>query len=113
MLPSRSSAPLSERIMLIQRKPFDVIQAQLNAYNTRNIAAFLSVFHEDAEVSELGSNMPSMKGKSEIAARYAELFAKSPNLYSHIVNRTVFGRVVIDLEDIVGRNGTLSRARHL
>jgi hypothetical protein len=95
------------------RKAFDVVQAQLDAYNTRNIDAFLDLFHEDIEISELGSKTSPIIGKVAIEARYKDLFANSPGLHSDVVNRTVFGHVVIDLEHITGRNGSVEPYRIL
>ncbi len=99
--------------MPTHQTPFEIVQAQLEAYNARDLVAFLKLFHDEAEVGELGSGSSASKGKQAIEARYAALFANSPNLHSHIVNRTVFGRVVIDLEEIEGRNGSAELYRVL
>jgi hypothetical protein len=92
--------------MNIDRLPFDVVQAQLDAYNARDLDAFCSVFADNAEIYELGIKTPATSGKSAIRARYSELFARSPELLSVVVNRTAFGRAVIDHERITGRNGS-------
>ena len=86
--------------------PSDIVQRQLDAYNGRDIEAFLSVFADDAVAGELGAAAPSMVGKGQIRARYAELFANSPKLYSEVVTRTCFAHAVVDLERITGRNGS-------
>lgn len=85
--------------------PTQIAQRQLDAYNSRDIEAFISVFHEEAEVFELGQTLPRMKGKADIQKQYADLFAHSPGLHAHIVNRTVLGNTVIDFEQITGRLG--------
>jgi hypothetical protein len=94
------------------RNPVDVVQAQLDAYNARDLRAFLDVFHEQAEIGELG-RPPAAAGKSAIAMRYEELFTSSPDLHSHLVSRTVFERAVVDLEDVSGRNGSTAVYRVL
>jgi len=86
--------------------PSDVVQRQLDAYNTRDLEAFLSVFADDAQATELGAKAPTMIGKAQLRSRYAELFANSLALYSEVVTRTSFAHVVIDLERITGRNGS-------
>ena len=86
--------------------PAEVVQRQLDAYNSRDLDAFLATFHDEAKVFGLGAETPSFAGKAAIAQRYQELFDRSPDLHSVVVNRTAFGRAVIDLERITGRNGS-------
>ena len=89
-----------------QSSPADVVQRQLEAYNGRDLEAFLATFHDEAKDFGLGAEAPSFAGKPAIGQRYQELFDRSPELHSVVVNRTVFGRAVIDLERITGRNGS-------
>ncbi len=86
--------------------PSDIVQRQLDAYNARDIEAFLAVFADDAQAFELGAATPTMVGKSQLRSRYIELFANSPRLFSEVVTRTCFAHVVIDLEHVSGRNGS-------
>lgn len=86
--------------------PSDIVQRQLDAYNARNIEAFLGVFADDAQATELGATAPTMVGKAQLRSRYGELFANSPGLRSEVITRTCFAHVVIDLERITGRNGS-------
>ncbi len=86
--------------------PLDVVQAQLEAYNRRDIDAFCALFAEDAQLFDLGAAAPSTAGTAAIRARYQQLFDHSPQLHSAIVNRTALGRVVVDLETVTGRNGS-------
>lgn len=88
------------------KHPVDIVQQQLEAYNRRDIEAFIALFADDATVSELGAGTPSISGKEQIRERYRSLFSKSPALHSHLVNRTAFARVVVDLEQITGREGS-------
>jgi len=85
--------------------PEAVVQRQLDAYNARDLEAYLAVFAEDAEAFELGNPEPTMRGKAAIRARYADLFARSPNLHAKLVNRIAYARAVVDHERIVGRMG--------
>jgi hypothetical protein len=87
-------------------EPTQIVQKQLDAYNRRDIDAFIAVFAEDACGYELGSTTPMLSGKAAIRARYEQLFANSPKLHSDVVTRVALGRTVIDLERIIGRNGS-------
>lgn len=82
-----------------------VVQRQLEAYNARDIEAYAACFADDAQGFDLGVPTPTLDGKAAIRARYAELFARSPQLHSTVVNRTAFAGVVIDYEHITGRLG--------
>ena len=86
--------------------PADIVQAQLEAYNPRDLDAFCDLFSADAEIFELGASAPSSAGIGAIRARYAELFAQSPLLHSTVLTRTALGRAVVDLERITGRLGS-------
>lgn len=85
--------------------PTEVVQRQLDAYNARDIDAFAAVFADDAELFDLGNPTPTTVGKAAIRARYQALFDASPKLHSMVLNRTAFGHVVVDLEQITGRMG--------
>jgi hypothetical protein len=89
-----------------ERSPVDVVQAQLEAYNCRDIDRFCALFAEDAQLFELGATNPATVGKPAIRARYQALFDQSPNLLSVVHNRSTIGRAVVDLERITGRNGS-------
>jgi hypothetical protein len=86
--------------------PTSIVQRQLDAYNQRDLDAFMALFAAEACGYELGSPTPTMNGKAEIRARYQQLFANSPHLHSRVVTRVAIGRTVVDLESITGRNGS-------
>jgi hypothetical protein len=87
-------------------EPTRIVQQQLEAYNCRDIEAFIGVFAEDACGYELGSTTPMLIGKAAIRARYEQLFASSPKLHSAVLTRVALGRTVVDLERISGRHGS-------
>ncbi|MCH8545246.1 MAG: nuclear transport factor 2 family protein [Cryomorphaceae bacterium] len=82
----------------------EVVQKQLEAYNAKNLEAFVAVFHPEAALYNLGSDKPIAKGKAELMEVYGRLFEQSPNLRSDVVSRTVIGSKVMDYEVITGRN---------
>ena len=87
------------------RSPVEVAQAQLDAYNARDLEKFCAQFAEAAQIFELGAAAPATSGLPAIRERYRQLFANSPALHSAIVARVNLGRVVVDVEKITGRNG--------
>ncbi|MDZ4161106.1 MAG: nuclear transport factor 2 family protein [Burkholderiales bacterium] len=78
--------------------PEVVIQRQLDAYNAKNLDAWLGTYAPDARQFELGGQLLA-QGHAQIRARTAPRFAE-PNLHAKLLRREVFGNVVIDHEDV-------------
>jgi hypothetical protein len=89
------------------RNPTETVQLQLEAYNRRDLEVFVSLFAANAEVFDLGASAPTLSGVEAIRRRYEEVFLASPDLHSEVLNRTALQRVVVDLERITGRLGSL------
>lgn len=81
-----------------------VIDAQLKAYNARDIEAFLATYSEYVEVYEYGHDRPFAVGKDQLRVSYGAMFAKSPNLKAEVSKRIVQGHRVIDHETAYGIN---------
>lgn len=94
------------------KHPAAVVEAQLQAYNGKNLDAFIELFHEEASLWALGAEQASAEGKDAIRELYERLFIASPALHSEVINRTVIGNRVIDYELITGRLGS-DEALHL
>lgn len=76
--------------------PADVVQAQLDAYNRKDIDALLATYAVDAEQYLLhGERMAT--GHAEMRPRFLARFAE-PDLHAELCSRTVFGQIVIDVE---------------
>ena len=88
------------------RSAFEVAEAQLDAYNARDLDRFCAQFADDAQIFELGAPTPSTAGLPAIHDRYRQLFENSPGLHSTVVSRATLGRIVVDVESIAGRNGS-------
>lgn len=84
---------------LLPDTPTDLAQRQLNAYNARDIDAFLEPYADDVEIYNLPSELTS-KGKDEMRKRYAGMFANTPVLHCELVNRMVVNNTVIDHERV-------------
>ncbi len=86
--------------------PEQVVQANLDCYNRRDIDGFMSYFSPDIKMYNFTDNSVTIDGLEQYRKVYKELFDLSPNLYSTIVKRIVFDNKVIDHESIVGRRGS-------
>jgi hypothetical protein len=81
--------------------PLAVVQAQLDAFNAKDIDALMRAYAPDAEQFALhGERLAS--GEGEIRPRYVARFAE-PDLHARLLSRTAMGNVVIDLE-LITRN---------
>jgi hypothetical protein len=84
---------------LIIESPEAVVQRQLNAYNARNIDAFLDTYSDDIEIYNFPAEL-LMKGKEKMRERYSSLFSNVTNLYCDLTNRIIKGNIVIDHEKV-------------
>ena len=82
---------------LVTESPEAVVQRQLNAYNARDLDAFLATYADSVTLYDF-PNQLVMEGTSEMRSRYRALFEEVPNLYAQIKNRIVLGNKVIDQE---------------
>jgi len=87
------------------QSPSEVAEAQLKAYNAKDIDAFMAVFSEDVTLWNLGDSLPWSSGSTRTREIYSNLFNSSPDLNSEVLSRTVIGNKVLDYERITGRKG--------
>jgi hypothetical protein len=83
----------------------EVVDANLAAYNARDIDGFMRWFTDDVEVIDQKTGAVAMRGLAEVRRAYAALFEASPALHSRIRQRTVVGGFVVDHEHVTGRAG--------
>jgi heme-degrading monooxygenase HmoA len=81
--------------------PRAVVQAQLDAYNAKDIEGLLGTYAPDAEQYALHGERLA-KGHDEIRARFLARFAE-PDLKATLLGRSVAGNFVVDHE-VVTRN---------
>ncbi len=81
--------------------PEILAQKQLNAYNARDIEAFLEPYADDVEIYTFPNTLRT-KGKEEMRKSYDSYFQKTPKLHCEIKNRIIQGNTVIDKEYITG-----------
>jgi len=85
---------------VVDDTPAALAQRQLEAYNRRDIDAFLAVYNDDVEVYDYPGRLV-YRGKEAMRARYLKRF-EATNLHCDLLHRIVRGNVVIDDERVVG-----------
>jgi len=78
-----------------------VVARQLDAYNARDIDAFMAIWHADAEYFEHPAKLLA-RGVDDIRARHLVRF-KEPDLHGRLIARMSVGNLVVDRE-VVTRN---------
>lgn len=84
---------------IISETPEALAQRQLNAYNVRNIEAFLEPYADDVEIYSYPNNL-QYTGKEIMRKEYSEMFKKVPDLHCQLVERIIQGNIVIDKERV-------------
>jgi len=80
----------------------EIVQAQVAAYNARDLERFVALYSADIRVFRPPAVEPALVGKKAFAAFYAEQRFNKPGLYAEILSRMVLGNTVIDHERILG-----------
>jgi hypothetical protein len=75
-----------------------VVQAQVDAYNARDINAFIATYRDDAQLFEFPDKLLA-RGSVELRKRYEERF-KEAGLHADILKRIVVGNIVVDHERV-------------
>jgi hypothetical protein len=74
-------------------------QQQLDAYNRRDIEAFLKPYSDSVQVY-MFPNQLMYKGKETMRQQYAGMFSGTPDLFCKLKNRMVVKNTVIDHEQV-------------
>ncbi|WNJ20120.1 amidohydrolase family protein [Pontibacter sp. G13] len=93
---------------IIEVSPEELVQQQLNAYNARDIEAFLEPYSDSLEIYSF-PNQLQQKGKHLIRPGYEQMLQNIPDLHCELINRIVRGNLIIDQERVTGfaNGGTL------
>ena len=78
-----------------------LIQRQLDAYNRKDVVAWLSTYASDARQLSLHGECLAT-GHAEIRSRIAARF-QEPDLHARLLSRTIMNNIVVDLE-VITRN---------
>lgn len=87
--------------MIHDPSPLAVVQAQLDAYNAKDIEALLATYAPDAQQHVLHGELLA-QGHAALRPRFLARFAE-PDLHAPLLSRTVMDSVVVDLE-LITRN---------
>ncbi len=98
-----------QRDSLLIATPETLVQQQLNAYNARNMEAFLAPYSDSVELFEF-PNIPYAKGKEAMRKAYTGLFEQVKELHCHVVERIAEGNTIIDHEYVTGFGGQTLKA---
>ena len=77
----------------------DPVQAQVDAYNARDIAAFVAAYSPDVVVVD-ASGRAIMSGRDNIEEEYGALFEAWPDLRAEILGRLSTGDWTVDHERV-------------
>jgi hypothetical protein len=94
--------------MVAERSPEFIVTQQLEAYNARDIDAFLATYSDAVQLYRFPGLLIA-EGKEALRNQYNSLFAATPDLNCVIENRIVFGNKIID-EEYLTINGKNVRA---
>ena len=78
------------------------VDQQLDAYNNRDLAAFLACYSDDIQVFMLESGQQLTDGKAQLTQTMKTSFESNPNAQTLLVTRINQGNLIIDLEKITG-----------
>ncbi|WP_315816671.1 nuclear transport factor 2 family protein [Paraflavitalea speifideaquila] len=86
---------------LLPVTPEILAQQQLNAYNARNIDAFLEPYSDSVRIYAFPDKL-LYQGKETMRKQYSGMFESVKELHCQLVNRIVQGDTVIDQENVTG-----------
>lgn len=84
------------------RKPADIVQIQLEAYNTKDLDLFLKCYHQEITIHDLSDPKPKLQGHSAFKDHYSKLFQENPELKCEVKNRLLFESFIVDDEWMTG-----------
>ena len=94
--------------LVAEESPKHIVQKQVEAYNNRDIDAFLATYTKGVKVYTFPNTL-NYEGREEMRKRYAPMFQKTKDLHCKIIKRIVNGAKVID-EELVTSNGNQFKA---
>src|ERR1043165_3288910 len=77
----------------------DPVQAQVDAYNARDIDAFVASYAADVTITD-ATGRAIMSGTDTIREEYGALFESSPDLRAEILGRISAGAWTVDQERV-------------
>jgi putative hydrolase of HD superfamily len=81
--------------------PYEVVQAQVDAYNAHDLEALAAIYHPDAPVHDLALSQ-TLTAPAQLRPVWHERYTTHPAHQAEIVHRLVVGDFVVDQDHIVG-----------
>lgn len=91
-----------------EESPANIVQKQLDAYNERDIEAFMDTYSKNIKLYEYPNTL-FMEGQDKMKESYNSYFENTPDLHCELKNRIIIGNRVID-EEYITANGINFRA---
>ncbi|PQJ16752.1 hypothetical protein BST99_02625 [Aureicoccus marinus] len=85
--------------------PEVVVQAQLDAYNRKDLEAFMDTYSDDIKLYTFPDQL-SVGNREQMWKDYKGYFDRTPDLHAKLVNRMVLGNKVIDQEEVTANGRT-------
>lgn len=80
----------------------EVVQAQFEAYNSRDLERFLSFYAPEIQIFTLWRDSTEIvKNRDEMRRRYASMPRRPESVRAQVLSRMIAGRYVIDHERVV------------
>ncbi|GGG10908.1 hypothetical protein GCM10011344_09490 [Dokdonia pacifica] len=100
--------PTSSMLAIVSDiSPEVIVQKQLDAYNARDIDAFLATYTNNIQLFDFPDKKTN-EGKEELRKIFDAFFKRTPDLHAEIKNRIVIGNKVIDQEYITANGNNFS-----
>ena len=87
--------------------PEVIVQKQLDAYNARDIDAFLATYNNNIQLFDFPDKKTN-EGKEELRTIFDAFFKRTPDLHTEIKSRIVIGNKVIVQEYITANGNNFS-----
>ncbi|WP_240221829.1 nuclear transport factor 2 family protein [Rheinheimera hassiensis] len=78
------------------------VQRQLDAYNAKDLAAFISCYHSDIAIYRMPATEPALTGHDALEAFYKTERFTIAAMRAEVLQRMVVGNKVIDHERVYG-----------
>lgn len=85
----------------VEKEAIEMAQKQLDAYNARDIEAFVACYADSVEIYNFPGQL-IMQGREAMREGYAGFFTNNPQLHCELINRISIGNKVIDREKVTG-----------
>jgi hypothetical protein len=93
----------------IEALSLELAQTQLDAYNQRDIEAFLAPYSDSIRIYQYPAILIA-EGKDAMRRMYTQMFERRPELQCQLMGRLVLGNKVVDREKVYLGNGRYMHA---